>query len=356
MLKKILRGFSIIAIILTIAPLFTFDTWFIRMFDFPHVQLSALTLLAFLLYYIKFDYKSTSDWTYIALMFTCLSFQIYKVRTFFPFYPEEIKTISTYKKTHTISLLTSNVLQSNKNKKELLNVISDLDPDVLLFTEVNRDWTTHIKNNITKDYKYSISFPLKNTYGILMCSKKPLIEAEVNFLVDDSIPSINTKIKLDNGKLVQFYGLHPTPPMPQHNPKSTQRDTEFMFIAQDASKSNLPVLVMGDFNDVPWSSTMQLFKVNSLLLDPRIGRGFYNTYNSESSFLRWPLDHAYVSKDFRLIDLKVCKSIDSDHFPYYIELAYSPENSDEQKPTPPTKQQKESAKAQIEKFHKMKRD
>ncbi|PSG88281.1 endonuclease/exonuclease/phosphatase family protein [Aurantibacter aestuarii] len=350
MLKKILKVIAFIAITLTLIPIFAFDFWWIRMFDFPHVQLTVITLLAILIYYIKFSFKSYGDLAIISILITCFAFQVYKVRMFMPFYESEVKSEKLTDTSKSISFLTSNVLQSNDNYDLLKNVIDSTDADIMLFTEVNEKWSNYIKKQLRGSHAYMIGVPLDNTYGMLLCSKNELINPEIKYLVGDSIPSIHTKIKLDNQQLIQFYGLHPTPPMPQHNPKSTQRDAEFMIIADLKRNNRLPVLVLGDFNDVPWSGTMKLFKAYSELLDPRIGRGFYNTFSTKSKLLRWPLDHIFVSEEFRLIEYKNCTSIKSDHFPLYSKLVFSPENAHEQKPKQASKSIIERAQKQIEKL------
>lgn len=59
-------------------------------------------------------------------------------------------------------------------------------------------------------------------------------------------------------------------------------------------------------------------------MDPRRGRGLYNTYNVFVPLFRYPLDHIFYSEDFGLISLKKLRSIGSDHFPMYISLTYEP--------------------------------
>ena len=77
-------------------------------------------------------------------------------------------------------------------------------------------------------------------------------------------------------------------------------------------------------NDVAWSHSTHLFQRISGLLDPRIGRGFYSTYNANWSLLRWPIDHAFFDQSFMLLDLQVLDDIGSDHFPLYIALCHKP--------------------------------
>ncbi|HSP82893.1 MAG TPA: endonuclease/exonuclease/phosphatase family protein [Gillisia sp.] len=183
---------------------------------------------------------------------------------------------------------------------------------------------------------------------MLLYSKFPLKNEQVKYLVDDSIPSIHTILQLPDGKDIQLYCIHPTPPMPQENPSSTDRDAEMMLVAKSSKDNKLPVIVAGDFNDVAWSQSTKLFKEVSGLLDPRIGRGFYNTFNANSVLMRWPLDHFFASDEFRLIKMELGEDIDSDHFPAYFEVQLEPEKASEQTPEEPTQEQKEDAEEQIQ--------
>ena len=95
------------------------------------------------------------------------------------------------------------------------------------------------------------------------------------------------------------------------------------------------MVVAGDLNDVAWSDTTLLFQKISGMLDPRIGRGFYNSFHAQNPFLRFPLDHVFVTESFRLIELKRMPGIGSDHFPIFVKLSYEPEKKSEQVPEKP---------------------
>jgi hypothetical protein len=88
-------------------------------------------------------------------------------------------------------------------------------------------------------------------------------------------------------------------------------------------------VVAGDLNDVAWSHTTRLFQRTSGLLDPRVGRGLYSTFHAAYPFLRWPLDHVFFSREFRLRRLERLPAFGSDHFPILVEVSYEPARAHE---------------------------
>jgi hypothetical protein len=93
-------------------------------------------------------------------------------------------------------------------------------------------------------------------------------------------------------------------------------------------------VVAGDLNDVAWSRSSELFLRLSGLLDPRVGRGLYNSYNAKNPLFRYPLDHVFHSSHFRLVSLERLPYVGSDHFPMLVELSYEPEAVRRQQPMP----------------------
>lgn len=346
-LKALLQGFGFFAILLTLAPFIAADYWWIRIFDFPHTQLTILSFVALITYFFRFDIKRVEDYIFVVILGCCFTFQIIKILPYTPLVNYEMLEAEGAESPQ-IKFYIANVLQDNKNPQKLLQEIKAVDADVILLMETNSRWMQAVRPAV-EGYEYRLEFPLDNTYGMLMYSKYPLKNGDIKFLVDDSIPSIDAILQLPSKDEVQFYGIHPTPPMPQHNPSSTDRDAEMMLVAKKARSNHLPVLVVGDFNDVAWSQSTTMFKEGSSLLDPRIGRGFYNTFNANSPIMRWPLDHFFASEEFRLKSIALGKDIDSDHFPAIFEVTLEPGKADEQKQQAPSSGQIKQANEQIKK-------
>ncbi|CAM3410418.1 endonuclease/exonuclease/phosphatase family protein [Aequorivita lipolytica] len=353
--RQIFFWFGVITIIITFLPLLPADYWWVRMWGFPHLQVTALTFFAILLYSIIFSFQKKKDVVLLSVLIGCFVYQFSVIVSFTPLYKKDVLSATNSQKDRRVKILTANVLQKNENNHKLVALIKNLNADIMVFTEADSLWQKAINKGLGKKYAYSVELPLSNTYGMLLYSKYELIDPEIKFMVTDTIPSIHTKFKMPTGELIQLYAIHPTPPMPQENPLSTDRDAEMMLTARLARESEIPVIVIGDLNDIPWSDTSKLFKNTAELLDIRIGRGFYSTYNAEKTLLRWPLDHIYVTPEFRVSDIRVEEAIDSDHFPYYASLDFEPEGAQEQLPDPATEKELKRAQEQIDKLKEKKK-
>jgi endonuclease/exonuclease/phosphatase (EEP) superfamily protein YafD len=183
----------------------------------------------------------------------------------------------------------------------------------------------------------------------MLFSRLELVDPQIEFLVQDDIPSIHTRVRLRNGQEINLHCLHPRPPVPNDgNERSTERDAELLIVGREIENDGEPNVVLGDLNDVAWSHTTHLFERISGLLDPRVGRVFYNSFHARHFFLRFPLDHLYHSNHFRLVDFKRLPAFGSDHFPMFVVLNFEPEATTEQAAEPETPGDEAEAEEKIE--------
>ncbi|MBT8295088.1 MAG: endonuclease/exonuclease/phosphatase family protein, partial [Gramella sp.] len=315
--------FTVLMCIPTLASLTRFDVWWIRGFDFPRIQISFLIILVIVTSVLLYDFSKS--WHYVAIATLILSL-IYQFKKIFPYTYLAKKQVLKFEgedPNATISILVSNVLTPNKRSDKLISLVNEKQPDILLTLESDQRWEEELAT-LEKDYKYTVKIPKDNLYGMHLYSKLKLEDIKVKNLVQEDIPSIHGKVVLRNGKKVNIHCLHPMPPSPSESDTSTNRDAELLMVGRDLNAEKDSILVIGDLNDVAWSRTTRLFQKLSGLMDPRKGRGFFNTFHAGYFLLRWPLDHVFHTKDFTLIEIAREKSIGSDHFPMYIKLNYKP--------------------------------
>lgn len=316
--KIILYFFTFLLTVTVLLPLVKKDFWVFRVFDYPRLQkfvITAILITAWLLFFR--DTKLILDWAIIIFLGLTFIHLFYVILPFTFLSKTMIDKVKAPNK-EALKLLVSNVYQYNESHHKLLALIEKKDPDIVFLVETDQKWLNAVKN-LRETYPHYIEIPQENTYGLLFYSKLPLKKQQINYLIDDEIPSIIADVVYNN-QIVRIYGLHPTPPVPQENKFSTERDAEILMVGKMAKEYEKPCLVIGDMNDVAWSYTTELFLKTSELMDPRRGRGMYSTFNAKKILLRWPLDHYFLSSHFRLVKMNVEKSVDSDHFPISISV------------------------------------
>jgi endonuclease/exonuclease/phosphatase (EEP) superfamily protein YafD len=346
--KIVLIVLGLLGIATTLLPLLRFDSWWIRIFDFPRLQITLTLALALALYLIFVWPTGAPEITFWIALAGCLAYQGYMMFPYTRLAKLQVQRSRRSSDDPTLSLLFANVLQDNRNAEGLKQIVKDADPDILLTVETD-DWWAKQLEGFKDTYPYFLLQPQDDTYGMLLYSKLKLIDATVKFLVEDNVPSIHARVELRSGKTVEIRCLHPPPPFPTVDEQSTERDAELLLVGKELKKHDGPAIVFGDLNDVAWSRTNYLFQDISGLLDPRVGRGFYNTFHAKYPFLRFPLDHCFHSNDFRLVDFRLLPYYGSDHFPVFIKLSYEPDAPRQQEELQADRSQEKEADEKIEK-------
>lgn len=311
-----------LAIILTILPFLRFGMWWIRIGEFPRLQIAFGCLATAFVFVISQPFPLRPvDTIFLVALIACAVYQFYCVLPYLPVYPKQVQTSRAPDNENTIRLLIFNVFIENRQSAKFLRLVEQLNPDVILLAEPDERWVREV-SVLEKDYPFTILHPLDNAYGMALYSRFELENPLLNFFIEDDIPSIITGVKLKSGVTINLYCLHPRPPVPTESVRSNERDAELLFVGRMINEQNAPTITAGDLNDVAWSRTTKLFQKISGLLDPRIGRGLYSSFHAKNPLVRFPLDHVFHSKHFRLADLRRLPSSGSDHFPIYIALTY----------------------------------
>ncbi len=333
--------FAAITLIAAVASLLKWDEWWVRVFDFPRIQIVVLNFIAILLFLgIGFNPDPVKT-IFLVLLISALIYQGKKIYLYTPLAPKQVAKSGPGFKGESICVLVCNVYTPNRNSEALISLIELHHPDLVLTLESDRWWENQL-TPIEKQFPYTVKVPLENLYGMHLYSRLELEDVHVHYIIKEDIPSIHAKLVTPEGKKISIHCLHPEPPSPTESETSTDRDAELLIVAKNVKSIKGPVMVFGDLNDVAWSRTTRLFQKISGLLDPRIGRGFYNTYNAKYPLLRWPLDHIFFSEHFLLDTLKVLPKMGSDHFPVLIRVTLTPHQNDENEKQDEAEQEEKS--------------
>lgn len=323
-----LLGISSFYVVTSVLPAWKTDAWWVRVMDHPRAQLAALGIVCFALLggvpARRWGKRSTARFVLLPLVVTGLALDAHRVIPYTPLARKE-SPVEKAGGGEQLIFFAANVLQTNTRYSDLSPLIEREDPDIIFLTETDAAWVEAMKH-LEKEYPHRIAAPLDNTYGLAFYSRYPVRNLRVNYLIESDVPSVHGYVRLPSGAEVEFYGLHPKPPVPQVG-DSAERDGELLLVARRARESRLPLVVLGDLNDVAWSHTTRLFLRESGLLDPRRGRGTYATFPASPPL--FPIDHVFHSEGLKLRRIDVLDRFGSDHRP--LVAAYGVEPAQEAK-------------------------
>lgn len=317
-----LTAASVFFIAVSWAPLLPSSHWLVRVWEFPRLQIAAIISLLLIGYAFKATYYAPLNSLSLILiigLIVSLIYQVVWIIPYTPLYKREVQRVGNEDTSRKLSVLSSNVYMPNNDFRKLIEHVRNKHPDFLVTLESNEKWQKGI-SEIESEYPYRKFCPLENLYGMHLYSKIPFEEATLRFMIEDDVPSMRVKIN-HHGQEVLLYFLHPKPPSPTENTYAKPRDIELTVVGEEIAKTEGPIIVAGDLNDVAWSPTTRKFKKISGLLDPREGRGFFNTFHAKYPLVKWPLDHVFHSKHFGLVNIEKLEGVGSDHSPLYTELA-----------------------------------
>ena len=325
-------SWGLFMVVATIANLTHSPHWFARGGDFPRLQVAALALVVGVVCWAT---DGLTWWTWPVLIAMAFVFvrQAWVILPYTPLWRKQVKRATPGRERVKLRLIASNVLMENDQYGRWMEVVGREEPDLILAAEMSQDWLDHTRE-LARKYPHRIEHPQDNCYGLVLWSKLPIRDLDVRHIVQDDIPSFHFKITPDGGSPITIRCLHPRPPEPIRGQHATPRDAELAVVGREIEDTDEPTIVLGDLNDVAWSHSTRLFMRLSGLLDPRIGRGMFNSYDAQHWYWRFPLDHFFHTRDFQLLHLRRLDQVGSDHFPMLIDLAYDPDHAGEEQAEP----------------------
>ena len=331
--------------------------WFLGLLTFI---LPYLMLLLFI--FIVFWLFTKPVWISVSLITLLVGWPA--VRNIFSFH--FLHSFEIKKKEDDLRVMSWNVEQFNIQhykdkpwiKQQMLDLINYYDPDIACFQEVvagdkkkGINYFPDIVNKLKfKDYFYSYAikddFDSYHHFGILIFSKLAIIkkQAFVNNPNDynssfqyidvlkgnDTIRVFNIhlqslKFSKENLNYLDKAGLKSDSNITESKSIISKIKTGFLkrsvqadFIEDEISHSPYPVIVCGDFNDVPDSYAYAT--ISNGLQDAFVekGAGISRTFSAISPTLR--IDNIFADKKFTITQFTRVKKLLSDHFPIVADM------------------------------------
>ena len=301
----------------TLLPLSASNAWWVRMWEFPRLHLLVLALAVLVL--LRFVWRPLRAATFLAMIATVL----WQGWWAWPYAPWAAEQVEVTDGDGGAVLLALNVLQGNDDTAAVRDYLDRVDADLVLLMETDRRWAEALEPVLSR-YPTRAERIADDHYGMILATRLPAARAELVDLGYESAPHpapiAVAELEID-GRPIVFTGLHPFPPVPQSS--RAERDRQTAIAARLARIDGVPAVAMGDFNDVAWSRSSQLFRDHGDYLDPRAGRGILASFSARSRILRVPIDQGLVTDGIEVQAFEIGPDVGSDHFP--ILLRVSPE-------------------------------
>jgi endonuclease/exonuclease/phosphatase (EEP) superfamily protein YafD len=226
----------------------------------------------------------------------------------------------------TFRVIEANVRFRGTPPAEAIEWLRDADADFVGLVEFNSAWADAMEA-LEDLYPYSSgTIDDRTSGGTALFSKYPLVEARTT-LAPTGIRTIVEAIARRPEGYVRILVVHPLSPTTPE--RAVARDEELAWIAERCATSDLPVIVVGDFNETPFGDAYRAFVDRSGLRSAHEGFGHVATWPARvngrpvPNVLRIAIDHCFVSKHFTTRDMSVGPDIMSDHRPIVSDLAWS---------------------------------
>lgn len=216
------------------------------------------------------------------------------------------------------------------NYENVINWIVAQEADILCFQEYYP--LRQISSRLKKRGNYYDATDEKR-FNVALFSKFPVIQSELLFSRQkfNNVLYADIKIRQDT---IRFYSVHLesmgiNPDKLQDTEGireeyddvklrilngSLERAIQINTLLEHVNNSPYPVLLAGDFNDIPYS--YNYFKLKSVLKNAfeQKGRGFGSTYNGKLPFLR--IDNQFFGSELDLLHFQTLNKVNySDHYP-----------------------------------------
>lgn len=207
-----------------------------------------------------------------------------------------------------LRVFTFNANYGSQNHQEVLELIEELDPDVIILLEVTAAWREPLKA-LEPKYGYDLFEFRPDPFGIAFLSRVKVKKSQLFSPAGYELLAVEAQLEVD-GRDVMLYGAHPPPPA--GGLQFRVRNWYLDDLAKRISYVRYPVLVAGDFNMAPGSAAYSNFLETTQLKNA--GKPCIPTW----SMFRTPLfglrlDYQLVSEHWRVKEAKVGDFLQSDH-------------------------------------------
>lgn len=226
----------------------------------------------------------------------------------------------------TLTVMSVNLLASNRHTAPVIEQIQDVHPDILLLQEYSLHWHRAMHDALGEDYFYT-GMPRPDSFGIAIYSRRPFIgQPQVESLLGRvDVPQIRVVVRLAGRRLV-IYNIHLLPP---YRSSYVDQRLQFADLLDRLRSARLPVIAAGDFNFTSTSPNADaLRRIGFRDAHSIAGAWRGTTWPMRGFFSRLPvpkirIDHVYLPPGLTADAVRTGLAHGSDHRPVIAEIGFA---------------------------------
>ena len=215
-----------------------------------------------------------------------------------------------------LTLLQANLLSTNTDYAALFALLDNEQPDMVVLQEVSPAWAAELKR-LGGAYPHRIVEERDGNFGIALLSQYPLTESATVASEPLGYPTIIATLDV-SGRQLQVIATHPMIPLGPRN--YAARNSQLEAISNFLRRSTGARMLVGDLNASMWDLHYRALEARTGLRNVRRGFGVVPTWPTFLPIAMIPIDHALVSGEIGVVDVRSGPRIGSDHLPLLVTL------------------------------------
>ena len=228
-----------------------------------------------------------------------------------------------------LRVMSINVLVTNRRHDDVVAAVERERPDILSLQEVSRGWNpaverlaVHLPHVAPADWRTQPS-------DSILLSRFPISESRVVVPPGQYWAYAHVEATLQvNGTPIRVFAVHP--PYPMAAWLTATRQIHLDYYARVSAATDIPHLIVGDFNITPYSPRFRALLRDGGLRYVHLGWGWPRSWPSASQgrlqrYVRgFPIDHILTSRHFSVVSARSVEDVGSDHYPVVADLLFRP--------------------------------
>ncbi|MEZ6118460.1 MAG: endonuclease/exonuclease/phosphatase family protein [Pirellulaceae bacterium] len=213
------------------------------------------------------------------------------------------------------NVLHANIDQTGQLDVKLLQQIKETKPDVILLQEVTAEFLTNENEWGDLQYERIASEPRDNTRGVAAWVRNEL-SSRITATVRDIADTDRPMVQLTVDKQLRMLHFHAKRPVDAET-YQTQL-AEFAALSAWLGESDLPTVVLGDFNATPWSE-----QIRRIGLQNRFRAFGLPTWPSQAYGAGLPIDFVLASSKAKVVRVNTIPTDASDHQAVLVTISHA---------------------------------